>query len=405
MPAGQNTATYSYDPASNLTTMTYPNGLQSTFAYDPLNRLNAMNAGTASYGYALGSTGNRLSVSSTLANILSGTFTYNANDWLSAETYDNNGNTLSSGGRTFAYDFQNRLKAMNGGAVTMLYDGDGSRISKTAGGVTTQYLVDDLNPTGLSQVLEEVVNGAVQRAYTYGINRISERQLMNGTWNPSFYGYDGGGHVRLLTDVTGTVTDTYEYDAFGNTINSTGSTPNNYLYRWEQLDPDLGLYYLRARWYNPITGRFLARDPGPGRIEDPATLQRYLYARHDPINRVDPTGRADVLEYEDLTKIATSTAVLAGVIAVRNQVVCILNATATLLERLAQDIDAPITSVDVSGQCRIRVQRGPRQCRCTIRDAPPDVMAQCPPRVYGTGDSIGKCQRNAKFTAPQVCRQ
>jgi hypothetical protein len=54
-----------------------------------------------------------------------------------------------------------------------------------------------------------------------------------------------------LTNAAGAVTDTYEYDAFGNKINSTGTTPNNYLYRSEQYDPDLGLYYLRARYYNP----------------------------------------------------------------------------------------------------------------------------------------------------------
>jgi RHS repeat-associated protein len=51
------------------------------------------------------------------------------------------------------------------------------------------------------------------------------------------------------------------YDAFGNKINSTGSTPNVYLYRGEQYHSDLGLYYLRARYYNPATGRFLSRDP------------------------------------------------------------------------------------------------------------------------------------------------
>jgi uncharacterized protein RhaS with RHS repeats len=50
------------------------------------------------------------------------------------------------------------------------------------------------------------------------------------------------------------VTDTYDYDAFGNKINSTGTTPNNYLYRGEQFDSDLSMYYLRARYYNPLTG-------------------------------------------------------------------------------------------------------------------------------------------------------
>ena len=89
------------------------------------------------------------------------------------------------------------------------------------------------------------------------------------------------------------ITDTYDYDAFGNEVNHTGSTPNNYLYRAEQYDSDLGLYYLRARYYNPLTGRFLSRDPEDGVITDPASLHKYMYAGGDPVNRVDPRGRAD----------------------------------------------------------------------------------------------------------------
>jgi RHS repeat-associated protein len=211
----------------------------------------------------------------------------------SAETYDANGNTLTSGGKTFAYDFENRLTAMNSGsvAVTLQYDADGNRIAKTVDGVTTRYLLDAVNPTGYPQVVEEVVNGVVQRTYSYGLQRISQNQLINGVWVRSFYGYDGAGSVRMLTDSTGAVTDTYDYDAFGNTINTTGSTPNVYLYRGEQYDPDLGLYYLRARYYNPVTGRFLTRDPDAGHIKTPATLHKYLYAGADPVNKADPTGR------------------------------------------------------------------------------------------------------------------
>jgi RHS repeat-associated protein len=67
-------------------------------------------------------------------------------------------------------------------------------------------------------------------------------------------------------------------------------------YRGEQYDPDLGLYYLRARYYNPATGRFLSRDPEDGNITDPATLHKYLYANGDPVNMVDPRGRG---AYED----------------------------------------------------------------------------------------------------------
>lgn len=63
------------------------------------------------------------------------------------------------------------------GAVLILYDGDGNRVSETAGGVTTEYLVDTLNPTGYSQVLDEIVNGSVTRTYAYGLQRVSENQL------------------------------------------------------------------------------------------------------------------------------------------------------------------------------------------------------------------------------------
>jgi RHS repeat-associated protein len=56
------------------------------------------------------------------------------------------------------------------------------------------------------------------------------------------------------------------------------TTPNSYRYRGEQYDPDLGLYYLRARYYSPATGRFLSGDPEDGKPFDPKTLHKYLYA-------------------------------------------------------------------------------------------------------------------------------
>src|SRR5208283_4184711 len=352
LPAGHNTTTYSYDAAGNLVTATYPNGVQSSFTYDNLNRVTAMNAGNASYNYALGPmgsrqsavessgrtlnwsydginrltnetinldphsnngavaygrdpVGNRQTQTSSIPGIPNGSFTFDANDRASAETYDANGNTLTSGGKTFAYDFQDRLKAMYSGSVvvTLQYDGDGNRVAKTVNGVTTSYLVDDVNPTGYPQVVAETVNGVAQRTYTYGLQLISQNQLIGGVWMPSFFIYDGSGNVRMLTDATGKVTDTYDYDAFGNTIHATGSTPNVYLYRGEQYDPDLGLYYLRARYFNPATGRFLTRDPDAGRIRAPATLHKYLYASGDPVNKVDPTGK-DTIEYTEGLEVA-----------------------------------------------------------------------------------------------------
>jgi RHS repeat-associated protein len=60
----------------------------------------------------------------------------------------------------------------------------------------------------------------------------------------------------------------------------------------EQYDSDLSLYYLRARYYNPNTGRFMSRDPERGNRKDPASLHKYLYANGDPINGFDPTGKS-----------------------------------------------------------------------------------------------------------------
>jgi RHS repeat-associated protein len=271
------------------------------------------NSKTGSVTYGLDPVGNRLSLGLSngsnlpgISPIQSGSISYDPDDRLSTETYDANGDTLTSGGKTFTYDFENRLKSMTAGsvAVTIQYDADGNRVAKTVNGVTTRYLVDDLNPTGYAQVVEEVTAGAVTREYTYGPQRISQAQQIANAWTPSFYGYDGAGTVRLLTDNTGTVTDTYDYDAWGNTVNTTGSTPNVYLYRGEQYDPDLTLYYLRARYFNPLSGRFLTRDPEehkPMRSKhkplDPGKFHTYLYATGDPINRIDPRGRDAIIEY------------------------------------------------------------------------------------------------------------
>jgi RHS repeat-associated protein len=116
--------------------------------------------------------------------------------------------------------------------------------------------------------------------------------LINGNWVSSFYGLDGHGSVRFLTDTTGAITDTYTFDAFGNLIASTGSTPNNYLYAGEQLDPSLGFYYLRARYMNPSSGRFWTLDTYEGSRYDSASLHKYLYASANPNNNTDPSGKS-----------------------------------------------------------------------------------------------------------------
>ncbi|MDR5726685.1 MAG: RHS repeat-associated core domain-containing protein [Terriglobia bacterium] len=278
--------------------------MRSQFTYDGIYRLtneaiaSAPSGKNGTVAYGLDPVGNRLSENSSLPGLPSGSFGYNADDQLSTESYDPDGNVTAADGKTFSYDSENHLVAMNGGAVQMLYDGDGNRVAKSVSGVVTRYLVDDLNPTGYPQVVDELNgSGAVTRTYTYGLQRISQNQVISNTWTPSFYGYDGMGSVRQLTNSAGAVTDTYEYDAFGNSFTVSGTTLNNYLYRGEQYDPDLGLYYLRARYYNPLTGRFMSTDPNEGNTFDPKTLHKYLYAGGDPVNMKDPTGRGAMFEY------------------------------------------------------------------------------------------------------------
>jgi RHS repeat-associated protein len=187
----------------------------------------------------------------------------------------------------------------SGTSVSIVYDGFRNRVAKTVSGVTTQYLVEsDLNPTGYPQVFDELNSSAVvTRTYTYGLQRIDEDQVTSNVWTPSFYGYDGAGNVRQLTNSTGTVTDSYEYDAYGNSFTVSGTTPNEFMYRGEQYDSDLGLYYLRARYYNPLTGRFMSKDPEHGFAKLTATLHKYLYANGDPVNEIDPRGREGFLDY------------------------------------------------------------------------------------------------------------
>ncbi len=216
--------------------------------------------------------------------------------------YDDNGNTTSSANIVNRYDFENRMTAH--GSVTLVYDGN--RVSETAGGVTTKYLVDNLNPTGLPQVLDELVNGSVTRTYAYGLQRMSENQLVGSTWTPSFYGYDGHGNVRFLMNTAGAVTDTYQYDAFGMPIASTGTTSNSFRYSGEWSDGSIGLYHLRARYYNQATGRFWVRDPLEHRFCCPSCCQScsplplhpYVYADANPVNRIDPAGTEALEEYE-----------------------------------------------------------------------------------------------------------
>jgi RHS repeat-associated protein len=253
--------------------------------------------------YQYDDVGNRTNRTGSLGTLTAQTSSYNSNDQLTTDGYDANGNTTNSASNPCRYDFENHLTNFKNRGEVFTYDGDGNRVKNAADAVTTVYLVDSHNPSGYPQVLEELtVSGSTTNlsvAYTYGLSLISQRQA-NGTVH--FYGIDGHGSARFLTDGSGNVTDTYAYDAFGMLIASTGATTNNYLYCIEQYDPALQQYYLRARYMNPATGRFWTMDVDEGDQETPLSLHKYLYGEGDPVDNVDPSGNdiGDVLSVMDI---------------------------------------------------------------------------------------------------------
>ncbi len=107
---------------------------------------------------------------------------------------------------------------------------------------------------------------------------------------------DGSGSVRALADAGASLTDTYQYDAWGGDVAVSGTNANPYRYRGERLESATGLYALRARLRSGH-GAFPTRDPADGGAPDDArTLHRYAYANEDPVDFMDPTGETSLME-------------------------------------------------------------------------------------------------------------
>jgi RHS repeat-associated protein len=344
---GGNTTSYTYDAASNLWQTTLPsgNGYVETRTYDRAGRLtevkNAKGASvlsdyvstldavgnpttiqdgsnTTNYAYdnndritaacyqaacasatdfikwSYDKVGNRLTEQRPAGNT---NYTYNGLDQLTqagatAYTYDQNGNEKSAGTRTFTYDLANRLKTTISGSTTTTYtyDGDGARLQASTGtqaSKKTNFLWDT-NRDLPQLALERDGNNALLRRHIYGERRISMR---SGT-NDYYYHYDVLGSVRNITSATGVKQWTDVYEPFGairtETQDATGAPTNFVKFAGEYLDPT-GLYYLRARQYDPVTGRFTRTDPGLGKSRDPAQ-STYAYGDNQPTVMVDPSG-------------------------------------------------------------------------------------------------------------------
>jgi RHS repeat-associated protein len=145
-------------------------------------------------------------------------------------------------------------------------------------------------------VLEELtVSGSTNLAkvFTYGLDLLSQR-VIGASASTHYFGYDGHGSTRFLTDAGGNIANTFAFDAYGTLIASNAAPQTAYLYCGEQFDSNLGFYYLRARYLKPDTGRFWTMDSFEGNPANPRSLHKYLYASADSANRIDPSGNSDI---------------------------------------------------------------------------------------------------------------
>jgi RHS repeat-associated protein len=142
--------------------------------------------------------------------------------------------------------------------------------------------------------------------YVHGGGVLLSMRRPTGT---SFYLHDGRASTRMLADMSGAITDRYDYDPFGNVRARHGATPNEFLFAGQRLDSALRLYDLRARLYDPVAGRFTTRDPFAGSVFDPGSLHPYTYAHNDPVNRSDPSGQFTLAE---TMAVSAGVGVLAG---------------------------------------------------------------------------------------------
>ena len=274
--------TYTYAADGNILTEVANTGTTetTTYTYDMLGRLvsEVGNAGTRFYTYD--TAGNRTKIIIDTTTTID--YNYNSDGELTSETatngstsettlyeYDLNGNltkkTKGVSVTNYGYDVWNRMTS--GAGATYVYNAQGLRVAKTVG-----------NDTDVFTLVEGNVWADSERDYTRGIELIS-----NGT---QLYLYNVRGDVIQLLGFDGDVDKTYDYDAYGNEYARDLGDSNPFRYCGEYYDVETGFIYLRARYYDPMVGRFTSVDP----IKD--GLNWYSYCDNNPVNRIDPTGEA-----------------------------------------------------------------------------------------------------------------
>lgn len=324
---------WTLDDAGNPTKVRTTRGAVDTYdayEYDPRDRLTASCfsvaasatdcAGAAnSIGYAYDKVSNRTQEvrAGSVPNPGTISYAYNPADQLTSttqaaqttnHTYDANGNQASIGARTFTYNLANELVSTAGGvnSTSYAYDGDGRRVgSTTTGGADRSYVWDPQAESGMPELaLERSSSGLVVRSYLSGplgpfsfttgagalLEELTDPLTATGTF---YYHQDPLGSVTDLTDADGAAQWRYEYEAFGSqrsATNVSGLAPKNRLrFTGQYLDSETGHYHMRARQYDPASGRFGALDP----IESPTRSpygSAYAYVGGRPTVLVDPLG-------------------------------------------------------------------------------------------------------------------
>ena len=229
--------------------------------------------------------------------------------------------------------------------VTFAYDDDGNRVGQAVedaeGTATTTYLIDDNNFTGYSQTLEQTDRNASSQVvkkttYVVGADVTGQYVTADETTTGAIFLQDGHGSTRglyatasatgallnaaLVTAGGSTWTKTLTYDAYGNAVGfDPASAKTELLYNGESFNSRTGQQYLRARWYDPASGRFGTLDPWAGDVTSPISPHKYLYASTSPVMNADPSGWASLLEKAiDIHHIVAKGAMKAGAVVARN---------------------------------------------------------------------------------------
>jgi RHS repeat-associated protein len=204
---------------------------------------------------------------------------------------DPNGNLTGDGTKIYQWDAENRLVAVLQGATTLasfVYDGNGKRQQKIAGGLTHIYIYDEAN------VIEERIGTTQTLDYVQGAGIDQTLAQRDQAGVVSYYLTDHLGSIAQVTNSSGAVTLTREYDLWGNLL--LGSATSGYAYTGREWDAEAGIYYYRARYYDPKIGRFISEDTigfeGGVTSSDTSTTAR-LSSRTRPASDV-PTVRAQV---------------------------------------------------------------------------------------------------------------